>query len=128
MKDDFRTHTLKTTKDKRGTIVTLTPKFIALLLTANHDMVVRVTLEYLCKRIKELTGKTPTISYDSMAILDNHVKGIDKPTGKFIHFLAQTWLIRGSMLESRGLVEYFNVMNIVIPALQDSLENVELEK
>lgn len=126
MKTELKTHRLRLTKDKQTQIITFTPKFLELLKTAKHDMVIRVLLNYLTKKVESLTGKKSVVCNEQYIELTEFVKTIDTPTGSYVHLRAQTWLIDGIMNSSTSLVDLFKLLNEILPRMQDSLEAVEI--
>lgn len=125
MKSELKTHSLRLTKDKQTQIITFTPKFLELLKTAKHDMVIRVLLNYLTKKVESLTGKKSVVCNEQYIELTEFVKTIDNPTGGYVHLRAQTWLIDGIMNSSTSLVDLFKLLNEILPRVQDSLGGVE---
>lgn len=118
----MKTHSLKLNGDKSGHIVTLTPEFMGKLRTAKHDLAVRATIEYLKKRIKQLTGKPVSLYYEQEIELKAFVDSITKPTNNALHSRAQALIRDGYMCnECYDAVELFDLLNAMYSIMQEHM-------
>ncbi|MFA5403956.1 MAG: hypothetical protein WC358_03375 [Ignavibacteria bacterium] len=118
MKKIVGTHTIKSNGDKSGKIVTFTPRFMAKLKTAKHDMVIRVLLDNMLTKLKELTGKPHTINYEQQIELEEFVKSITQMSNNFYLWRIETWMVDGIKNSTiKDCDELFDLLNVIFPAL-----------
>lgn len=118
MKKIVATHTIKWSGDKTHRIITFTPRFMAKLKTAKHDMVIRVVLDNLFTKLKQMTGKTHRISYLQERELDEYTKSITVMSKNYHLHLIETWMVYGIINgANKDTEELFDLLNVIFPTL-----------
>lgn len=121
------THTIRWSGDKSHRIITFTPKTMKMFKTAKHDMVIRVVLDVLLTKAKELTGNNHSIDHEQYNELTEFVKTIEFNTGNKYHYFAETWMIAGIKTMSKNLVDLFEYLNVIFPVMHNAMKDLPNE-
>lgn len=122
-----RTHTIRWSGDKSHRIITFTPKTMAMFMTAKHDMVIRVVLDVLLTKAKELTGNNHTIDYLQYGELTEFVKTIEVHTTNKYHYFAETWMVAGIKTMTKDIVSLFEYLNVIFPVMHNAMKDLPNE-
>lgn len=122
----MKTHTIRWNSSKTVRIVTFTPSFMKILLSAKHDLAIRCVIANIIDPLKRLTKANHTINWEQKQLLEEHAKSITKiSTNKYQYFAEHHIVLGVASLASHDMLYLFDCLNTTLPIIQESMKDLQ---